>query len=206
MNETAPTVFVVDDDEAVRKAVQWLAEGAGLGAKTFPSAAEFLKQYDPAAPGCLVLDIRMPGMSGLELQDKLAEMNFAIPVIIVTGHADVPTAVHAMRHGAIDVVQKPIKGPVLLERIRQAIDRDAKSRVAAQEVGEISGRLASLTPRERDVMDLIMGGRLNKQIATQLNLSIRTVEKHRAQIMAKMHANTVADLVLMTIKGSAKVG
>jgi two-component system, LuxR family, response regulator FixJ len=200
-----PIVFIVDDDEAVRNAVQWMVKAQGLQSLGFESAESFLAAYQPETPGCLVLDVRMPGISGLELQDKLAELNIAIPVIIITGHADVPMAVHAMKHGALDFIQKPLSKQVLLDRIRHAIQLDADTRRAADETREIGGRLADLTGREREVLDLILAGRLNKQIASALGLSSRTVEKHRAQLMAKMRANSTAELVLLAMKARSSV-
>jgi FixJ family two-component response regulator len=198
-----PTVFIVDDDEAVRHAVRWLVQAQGLRAEAFDSAGAFLAGYDPRTPGCLVLDIRMPGISGLELQDKLAELNIAIPVIIITGHADVPMAVHAMKHGALDLIQKPLNKEVLLDRVRHALAIDAAARQRAAETREIADRMAELTGREREVLDLILAGRLNKQIASELGLSSRTVEKHRAQLMTKMRASSTAELVLLAMKAGA---
>jgi two-component system, LuxR family, response regulator FixJ len=200
-----PIVFVVDDDEAVRNAVQWMVKAQGLQSLGFESAESFLAAYRPESRGCLVLDVRMPGISGLELQDKLAELNIAIPVIIITGHADVPMAVHAMKHGALDFIQKPLSKQVLLDRIRHAIQLDADTRRQAHETREIGGRMADLTSREREVLDLILAGRLNKQIASALGLSSRTVEKHRAQLMAKMQANSTAELVLLAMKVRSSV-
>ena len=199
---THATVFIVDDDQAVRKAVEWLVRSEGLNAIAFETAEQFLRSYDPSVPGCVVLDIRMPGMSGLELQARLAEMNLAIPVIVVTGHATVTMAVHAMKLGAVDFIEKPLNRELLLRQIRVAIARDAQLRIRSAAHQSVGTRLSELTPRERQVMDLIIAGRLNKQIADELGLSPRTVEKHRAQIMAKMEANTVAELVHMVLQAN----
>lgn len=201
MSDTTPaTVFIVDDDQAVRKAVEWLVRSEGLNAVAYETAEQFLRAYDPSVPGCVVLDIRMPGLSGLELQTRLAEMNIAIPVIMVTGHATVTMAVHAMKLGAVDFIEKPLNRELLLRQIRVAIARDNQLRQRSAAHHSVGARLSELTPRERQVMDLIIAGRLNKQIADELGLSPRTVEKHRAQIMSKMEANTVAELVHMVLQ------
>jgi FixJ family two-component response regulator len=199
MNET-PVVFIVDDDEAVRRAMAWTLDGAGLKYEEFVSSEDFLSRVDPQRPGCLLLDVRMPGMSGLELQHRLAKLGARMGVIIITGHADVPTAVEAMKHGAIDFLQKPIEKTALLEKVRAILKQ--QDRAPDPDEAEARRRLGDLTPREREVLDKIVAGRLNKEIAEELTLSPRTVEKHRAALMAKMRAETAADLVRMTLKAT----
>jgi two-component system response regulator FixJ len=195
-----PTVFVVDDDAAVRDALRFLMRSVGLTVETFTSATEFLDAYRDDRPGCLVLDIRMPGMTGLELQDKLTERRSILPIIFITGHGDVPMAVEAMQAGAMDFIQKPFRDQDLLDRIHQAIDKDAKTRQSLGELAAIRARLASLTPREREVMDLVVHGKANKVIAGDLDLSQRTVEIHRARVMEKMEASSLAHLVRMVLE------
>jgi two-component system response regulator FixJ len=195
-----PTVFVVDDDSAVRDALRFLMRSVGLTVEAFSSAAEFLDAYRDDRAGCLVLDIRMPGMTGLELQDKLIERRSILPIIFITGHGDVPMAVEAMQAGAMDFIQKPFRDQDLLDRIHQAIDKDAKTRQSLGELAAIRTRLASLTPREREVMDLVVHGKANKVIAGDLDLSQRTVEIHRARVMEKMEASSLAHLVRMVLE------
>jgi two-component system response regulator FixJ len=195
-----PTVFVVDDDSAVRDALRFLMRSVGLTVEAFSSAAEFLDAYRADRAGCLVLDIRMPGMTGLELQDKLIERRSILPIIFITGHGDVPMAVEAMQAGAMDFIQKPFRDQDLLDRIHQAIDKDAKTRQSLGELAAIRTRLASLTPREREVMDLVVHGKANKVIAGDLDLSQRTVEIHRARVMEKMEASSLAHLVRMVLE------
>jgi len=189
------TVFVVDDDPAIRESLRWLIESVGLGVKIFTTAQEFLEGYDPALPGCLVLDIRMPGMSGLDLQNELAARKVNIPILIITGHAEVPVAVRAMKAGALDFIEKPFSDQLLLDRIRRAIEKDAEFRRADSQRAEVAARLAQLTPREREVMDLVIAGKANKVIASELGLSPKTVEVHRAHVMKKMRVDSLADLV-----------
>lgn len=196
-----PTVFVVDDDQAVRDSLCWLIEAAGLNVKACESATEFLAQYDPQWPGCLVLDIRLPGMSGLELQRELIQRQINVPIIIITGHGDVSTAVRAMKAGAIDFIEKPFSDQLLIQRVRDALERDSQSRQSAAHRQSIQMRIASLTPRERQVLDLVVQGKLNKQIAAELQLSQKTVEAHRANLMSKMQASNVADLVKQAMAG-----
>ena len=171
----------------------------GLEAETFPGAAAFLEAYDPDRSGCLVLDIRMPGMSGLDLQRRLNEANAILPIIFITGHGDVPVAVRAMRAGAVDFLQKPFDEQDLLDRIHQALENDARHRRELAEKDLILGRIASLTPRERQVMDLVVAGLANKNVAGRLGVSRRTVEIHRARVMAKMQATSLAHLVRMAM-------
>jgi FixJ family two-component response regulator len=199
MKEPTPTVFVVDDDEGVRNSLRFLLKSVGLTAMTVPSALEFLKTYDPEQPGCLVLDVRMPGMSGLELQQQLNVRGAMIPVIFITGHGDIPMAVEAMQHGAFDFLQKPFRDQDLIDRIQRALATDHKNRLALRQRESIRARLDSLTPREREVLDLMMRGKPNKVMAAELGLSQRTVEIHRARVMEKTEAASLAQLVRMVM-------
>ncbi len=196
---TEPTVFVVDDEPDIRDALRMLLGSVGLKVETFASARDFLKGYDAARPGCLILDVRMPGMSGPELQEQLRTNRIQIPVIIITGHGDVPTTVRTMKAGAVDVIEKPFNDQVLIDRVQQALERDARQRETAAGLKAIEQRLARLTPREREVMQAIVQGKLNKVIAADLGLSTRTVEIHRARIMEKMQARSVSKLVQMVL-------
>jgi FixJ family two-component response regulator len=202
--KTDPTVNVVDDDGAVRNSLRWLIESAGLDVATFASAKEFLNGYDRDRPGCLILDVRLPGQSGLDLQKQLAAQGVSLPVIIITGHGDVPIAVRAMRTGALDFIEKPFDDQVLLRRVRQAIDLDLRNRRERSERAGILGRLALLTPREREVLDRVVQGRANKQIAGDLGISTKTVEAHRAHVMEKMRAESLVELVHLV--QSAEIG
>jgi len=200
------TVFVVDDDEAVRDSLELLVATTGLAVETFASAREFLDAYDPERAGCLVTDIRMPGMSGLELQEHLVALGASIPVIVLTGHGDVPAAVRALKAGAVDFVEKPFKPQALLDLINQAIARDRETREAMAREGAIAERLASLTPREREVMELVVAGKANKVIAVELDISERTVELHRGRIMKKMKARSLAELMRLVLPAQAARG
>jgi two-component system, LuxR family, response regulator FixJ len=195
-----PTVFVVDDDAAVRDSLRFLLRSVGHPVEVFASAADFMHAYGDDRPGCLVLDIRMPGMSGLELQQQLVERRALIPIIFITGHGDVPMAVEAMQSGAMDFIQKPFRDQDLLDRINQALEKDLVNRQALGQLNLIKERLESLTPREREVMDMVVHGKANKVIAADLDLSQRTVEIHRARVMEKMHASSLAHLVRMVIE------
>lgn len=197
------TVFVVDDDPDIREALQALIESVGLKASTCSGAQQFLDLYQPDTPGCVILDIRMPGMSGLDLQRALAKRGFHIPVIIITGHADVPVAVQALKFGAFDFIEKPFSPQLLLDRIRRAIEVDLQRRQASAERAEIMARMAELTPRERQVMDLVITGKANKVIASELGLSPKTVEVHRAQVMRKMRVDSLAELVRVGLVGAS---
>jgi FixJ family two-component response regulator len=199
MRDHQATVFVVDDDEAVRDAVQGLIQSVGLAVETFGSANEFLRKYDPARPGCLVLDVRLPGMSGLALQEKLAADKIEIPIIFITGHGDVPMAVHAIKSGALQFVQKPFRDQELLDHVAEALALDRRSRQERAERTAIERRIATLTPRERNVLQLVVDGHINKEIAAKLGIHERTVETHRAHIMDKMDAQTVVELVRMAL-------
>ncbi|MES9961164.1 MAG: response regulator transcription factor [Sedimenticola sp.] len=193
------TVFIVDDDQEVRDALQLLMESVGLNVETFGSAQEYLDQFDPGRPGCLVLDIRMPGMSGLDLQARLAAENIHPPIVIITGHGDVPMAVRAVQAGAVDFVQKPFNDQQLLDSVHRAIEQDAVQRGEVSKLLEIRDRLDKLTPREREVMELVIAGKRNKVIAADLNISQSTVEAHRAKVMEKMEADTLSSLMRMML-------
>ena len=195
---TEPTVFIVDDDAEVRQAIELLMQSVGLAAESWPSAPAYLDQFDPQRPGCLVLDIRMPLMSGLELQDKLAERPLH-PPIIITGHGDIPMAVRAVQSGAVDFIEKPFRDQVLLDAIHRAITRDAEQRGVASQRAEIEQRRRRLTPRESEVLALVMRGQRNKVIAIDLGISQSTVEAHRAKVMEKMQAKTLSDLMRMVL-------
>jgi RNA polymerase sigma factor (sigma-70 family) len=193
------TVFVVDDDQAMRNSLKWLIESVGVNVESFASADEFLAQYQPGRAGCLVLDVRMPGMSGLDLQEYLVEHNVHIPVVIITGHGDVPMAVRAMKSGAIDFIEKPFNDEALLDAIRRAMALEEQQRSLHLENVQIQERLANLTPREREVMEMVTEGRSNKEIANSLGVSAKTIEAHRARVMEKMQAGSLAELVRMAL-------
>jgi len=192
-----PTVYVVDDDDGMRNALSALLSTVGFTTSVFSRAADFLAQFKPDDPGCLVLDIRMPEMSGLELQQQLNRRGSMLPVIFITGHGDVPMAVQAMKEGAFEFIQKPFRDQDLLDRINHALQQDAENRKGVAKRAEITRRLESLTPRERQVLDMVVDGGANKVIAIDLGLSERTVEIHRAKVMEKMGARSVAHLVKM---------
>ena len=199
MRTEPSTVFVVDDDPAVRQSLHWLIESVGLAVKTYETATEFLEAYNPDTHGCLVLDVRMPGLSGLDLQEKLAGKHIEIPTIVITGHADVPMAIRAIKAGALDFIEKPFNDQVLLERIGQALTLDEKIRQNQSERAEIAARLELLTSREREVMEMVVTGKANKVIADQLGLSQKTVEVHRANVMKKMQVDSLAGLVRLAL-------
>ena len=195
MSELKPIVFIVDDDEVVRNTIGQLIESVHLKAKRFASGQNFLDSYDPAQPGCLVLDVRMPGMSGIQLQSKLREKDIHIPIIFITGHGDVPMAVRAVKNGAVDFIEKPFRNQALLDQIQEALARDTQLRKkqSFQKAGK--DKLGLLTKRERQVLDLVKDGKSNKVIANTLGVSQRTVEGHRANIMEKLEVQSVAELV-----------
>jgi two-component system response regulator FixJ len=195
-----PTVFVVDDDEAVRGSLKLLLKSIGLPVIAFPSASDFLAAYRTEQAGCLILDIRMPGMSGLELQQQLNVRGAVIPVVFISGHGDIPMAVEAMQHGAFDFLQKPFRDQDLIDRVRKAMERDSVSRGQLRQLGRIQERLDSLTAREREVLGLMTLGKQNKVMAGELGVSQRTVEIHRARVMEKMEARSLAQLVRMIIE------
>jgi two-component system response regulator FixJ len=199
MNQGLPIVFIVDDDEAVRNSLRLLVKSVGLTAAALVSAQEFLASYDPLQPGCLVLDVRMPGMSGLELQQQLNLRGAVIPVIFITGHGDVPMAVEAMQQGAFDFLQKPFRDQDLIDRIQRALDKDRANRAELGKHNRLRERHQALTPREREVLALVMTGKANKVMAADLGLSQRTVEVHRARVMEKMGASSLAHLVRMVL-------
>jgi FixJ family two-component response regulator len=198
-HQQAPTVFVVDDDEGVRNSLRFLLKSVGLATQARASASEFLDSYKPNQPGCLVLDVRMPGMSGLELQQQLNLRGAVIPVIFITGHGDIPMAVEAMQQGAFDFLQKPFRDQDLIDRIQRALERDARNRAALDQHARIRERLDSLTPREREVLTLMTRGQPNKIMAAELGVSQRTVEIHRARVMEKSGAASLAQLVRMVM-------
>ena len=195
-----PIVFVVDDDESVRGSLRYLLGSVGLECQALASATEFLAVYDPGQAGCLVLDVRMPGMSGLELQQQLNLRGAIIPVIFITGHGDIPMAVEAMQQGANDFLQKPFRDQDLIERIQRAIEKDARTRAALEQRESIHERLAMLTSREREVLVLMTQGKANKIMAHELGLSQRTVEIHRARVLEKSGASSLAQLVRMVME------
>ncbi len=205
MNKSEPTVFVVDDDEAVCRSLRLLIETVGLKVQTYGSAQDFLDGYDPAQVGCLVLDVRMPGMSGLELQSKLTAEGINIPVIMVTGHGDVPLAVQAIKAGAMDFIEKPFRDQILLDNIQKAIGLEAQTWCEQAEQASIEEKLASLTPREYEIMDLLILGRSNKAIAYELGISQKTVDFHRAHILEKMGVDSVVELVRCVCRLSVPV-
>lgn len=191
------TVYIVDDDQAIRHAMEMLMRSVGLKHEIYHSGDEFLENYNSEQHGCLVLDIRMPGLGGLELQERLIDRKSALPVIFVTGHGDVPMAVEAMQKGAVDFIQKPFRDQELLDRIQSALETDREERSAREEHASVAQRVDTLTKREREVMDLVAAGKPNKVIAYELGVSQRTVEIHRARVMEKMQARSLADLVRM---------
>ena len=190
-----PTVFLVDDDPDLRKVTRRLMESAGLPIETYADAHAFLAEWDSARPGCIVLDIKMPGMTGLGLQEELVKRGIHTPIIIISGHADVDEAVRAMKGGAIDLLRKPYKGQVLIDRIRDALRLDAAWRMADSRRAEVAARIVRLTPREREVMELLVAGQSSKEIAQRFGLSRKTVDVHRAHITAKMEVDSLVDLV-----------
>lgn len=204
MNMTAKKgiVYVVDDDEAVRDSLQWLLEGKDYRVRCFESAEAFLARYDPREVACLIADIRMHGMTGLELQDKLIERHSPLPIIFITGHGDVPMAVDTMKKGALDFIQKPFDESALVSVVERMLEHARTAFTDQQQAATREALLAKLTGRESQVLERIVAGRLNKQIADDLGISIKTVEAHRANIMEKMGANTVADLLKVAL-GSA---
>ncbi|MFT4190597.1 MAG: response regulator transcription factor [Comamonas sp.] len=198
------TIYVVDDDEAVRDSLQWLLEGKDYRVRCFDSAESFLSRYDPREVACLLVDIRMDGMSGLELQDKLIERKSPLPIVFITGHGDVPMAVDTMKKGALDFIQKPFKEDELAALVERMLDVARDAFAHHQQAASRDALLSKLTGRESQVLERIVAGRLNKQIADDLNISIKTVEAHRANIMEKLGANTVADLLKIALGQAGK--
>ena len=197
------TVYVVDDDEAVRDSVQWLLEGQDFRVRSFESSEVFLARYDPREVACLIVDIRMDGMSGLELQDRLIERNSPLPIAFITGHGDVPLAVDTMKKGALDFIQKPFNEQQLVPLVERMLEQARALFTEHQQAASRDALLAKLTGREAQVLERIVAGRLNKQIADDLGISIKTVEAHRANIMEKLNANTVADLLKIALGQTA---
>jgi FixJ family two-component response regulator len=195
----SPVIYVVDDDDGMRRALDTLLSTVGYKTAVYSRPTEFLAHFKADAPGCLVLDIRMPDMSGLEVQQQLNRVGSMMPVIFITGHGDVPMAVQAMKEGAFEFIQKPFRDQDLLDRINHALKQDAENRSTVARRAEVQHRLQTLTPRERQVMDMVVDGAANKVIAIDLNLSERTVEIHRAKVMEKMGARSVAHLVKLQL-------
>jgi FixJ family two-component response regulator len=197
------TVYVVDDDEAVRDSLQWLLEGKDYRVRCFESAEAFLSRYDTREVACLIADIRMGGMTGLELQNRLLEKNSPLPIVFITGHGDVPMAVDTMKKGAMDFIQKPFNEAQLLDLVERMLERARSLFSEHQQAADRDALLSKLTTRESQVLERIVAGRLNKQIADDLGISIKTVEAHRANIMEKLNANTVADLLKIALGQNA---
>ncbi|HZX30173.1 MAG TPA: response regulator transcription factor [Rhodocyclaceae bacterium] len=195
MSDIVPIIHVIDDDEAMRDSMTWLLEGEGYPVACYDSAAAFLAARSDDMRGCLVLDVRMPDMSGLELHERLDVLGCALPIIFVTGHGDVPMAVSALQRGACDFIEKPFNNEDLLVRIRRALELDSQLAARRQRDTALTHRAEQLTPREREVMRLVVAGKLNKQIADELDISMKTVEAHRARVMEKMDVRTLAELV-----------
>ena len=200
MKEQDPIVFVIDDDRMIRDGLQSLIRSVGLRVETFASAQDFLGTKRPDTPACLVLDVRMPGLSGLDLQMKLRDDGIPIPIIFITGHGDIPMSVRAMKEGAHEFLTKPVRGQDLLDAVQKALVSDRELRQERREANEIHARFESLTPREKEVLELVVAGLLNKQIADQLGMSELTVKTHRAHVMEKTQAESLAHLVRMSEK------
>lgn len=197
MSEINSKVYIVDDDSAVRDSLCWLVESVGLDSQTFASAKEFLDICDDELSGCLVSDVRMQGMSGIELQEQINQRNIKIPIIFITGYGDIKMAVHAIQEGAVDFITKPFNDQELLDKIQRAIEKGMHDTEHQHEVNKLKVRYDSLTPREHEVMSKVVEGKLNKIIASELNVSNKTVEAHRAKVMEKMKASNLAELIRM---------
>ena len=205
MNSIA-TVFLIDDDAAIRRSLARLLQSAHFDVRSFASPWEFLEQHDPTTPGCILLDVSMPGLNGLELQQSLAKQRCERPIIFLTGHGDIPTSVQAMKAGASDFLTKPVDDQLLLAAIRVAVEKDRRSREARAELDSIQIRLATLTPREREVLEQVISGKLNKQIASDLGTVEKTVKVHRGRVMEKMEVNSLADLVRIAALAGVTTG
>lgn len=203
--DVSPRVYIIEDDDAVRDSLQLMLESVGRETEVFSSADNFLNSYHPDMAGCIVLDIRMPGINGMELQRKLNEQNAILPIIFVTGHGDVPMAVEAMQQGALDFVQKPYREQELLDKISMAMNLDTENRASLEQQQLILERMQGLTPREQDVLALMVEGKANKVIAIDLDISQRTVEIHRSRVMEKLQANSLAHLVRMFMAVEAEL-
>jgi FixJ family two-component response regulator len=195
-----PTVFIIDDDESVRKGLSRLLRSAGFAVETFATAEQFLEREHYEGIGCLVLDVRMPGISGIDLQDELSKAAYSMPIVFITGHGNIPMSVHAMKKGAVDFLAKPFDDEELLQAVRAAIEKDTEGRTEHSEVLDIQGRLELLTPREYEILRYVITGMLNKQIAYELGISEKTVKVHRGHIMEKLDVGSVADLVRLAEK------
>jgi len=200
MTDSEAVVFVVDDDPSVRRSLRRLIRAAGFAVDSFASAQEFLERPRPDIPGCLVLDIHMPGVSGLDLQDELTAAEINLPIIFLTGYGTVPASVRAMKAGACDFLEKPVDDGALVDAIHQALERNRQARLEQAEIREIQGRVESLSPREREVLSLLLTGMLNKQIAFELGTTEKTIKVHRGRVMAKMQAGSMAELVRLAEK------
>ncbi len=204
MTESEALVFVVDDDNSVRKALARLIRSVGLNVETFASAREFLARGPHDGSACLILDVRMPGLSGLDLQKELAASGSTLSIIFITGHGTIPMSVQAMRAGAVEFLEKPFEDQALIDAVHEALQKDEQARQKKAELEEIRERVNSLTPREREVFELVVTGKLNKQIAFELGTNERTIKAHRAQVMKKMQADSLADLVRLAVKAGIK--
>ena len=200
MAQTEGTVFIVDDDSGVCESLRFLMQSINIEAETFASANEFLGAYDPTRVGCLILDVRMPGMSGPELQEQLQSLGATLPIIFLTAHGDVPMAVNVMKVGAVDFIQKPFRDQDLIDKVQHALAGHLRAQQELGDCDETAKHIASLTPREREVMEMVVEGKANKAIAVDLGLSQRTVEIHRARVMKKMKADSLSQLVQMVMR------
>ena len=199
MSEWENVVYIVDDDPSVRHSLTWLIESVGMRVMTYASPSEFLQEYREGGAGCLILDVRMPETSGLDLQEQLIKGGFMLPIIIITGHADVPMAIRALKAGAFDFIEKPFNDQLLIERIQQAIEHCNNLTVKTQRRQKVIEMLSKLTAREKQVLDGVVAGKSNKVIAKELAISIKTVEVHRANVMSKMEANSLSELISKTL-------
>ncbi len=205
MNQNEPIVFVVDDGISIRRSLERLMKSVGLRVETFASAQDFLSRERPVEPSCIILDVRMPGLSGFDLQDALAAVNFKIPIIFLTGHGNVPLTVRAMKAGAVDFIEKPFDDQVLLDAVRKALEKDRHDKEKEAEINEIRQRIQTLTSREYQVFTQVIQGKLNKQIAYDMGIVEKTIKVHRAQVMRKMQADSLASLIQMAGKAGIDV-